>query len=63
MRYHTYLTADNGLNTPSINPCKLLEFGFLKLGTGETYSADSGEREVLAVLLGGQELEALDELR
>ena len=53
MKYHTLLTANNGLNTPPINPCKLLEFGFLKLAAGETYSADSGEREMLAVLLGG----------
>ena len=54
MKYHTYLPADNGLNSPSINPCKLLEFGFLKLGAGETYSDDSGDREMLAVLLGGR---------
>ena len=54
MKYHTYLTADSGLNAPSVNPCKLLEFGFLKLAAGETYSSDSGEREILAVLLGGQ---------
>jgi len=54
MKYHTYLSANNGLNTPSTNPCKLLEFGFLKLAAGETYSADNGEREVLAVLLGGR---------
>jgi len=44
MKYHSLLTANNGLNTPSTNPCKLLEFGFLKLGAGETYSADSEER-------------------
>jgi hypothetical protein len=40
MKYHSLLTANNGLNTPSINPCKLLEFGFLKLAAGESYSAD-----------------------
>jgi 5-deoxy-glucuronate isomerase len=54
MKYHTLLTANNGLNTPPINPCKFLEFGFLKLGAGETYSGESGEREILAVLLGGR---------
>src|SRR5512141_2347645 len=54
MKYHTLLTANNGLNKPSTNPCKLLDFGFLKLGTGETYSGESGDREVLAVLLGGR---------
>jgi len=50
MKYHALLTANNGLNTPSTNPCKLLEFGFLKLAAGETYSGESGEREMLAVL-------------
>jgi 5-deoxy-glucuronate isomerase len=54
MKYHALLTANNGLTTPPTNPCKLLEFGFLKLGAGETYRGDSGEREVLAVLLGGR---------
>jgi 5-deoxy-glucuronate isomerase len=54
MKYHALLTANNGLNTPPTNPCKLLEFGFLKLGAGETYSNESGDREVLAVLLGGK---------
>jgi len=53
MKYHSLLTGNDGLNTPSANPCKLLDFGLLKLGAGETYSAESGEREVLAVLLGG----------
>jgi len=54
MKYHSLLTTNDGLNTPSTNPCKLLEFGFLKLAAGEGYSAESGEREVLAVLLGGK---------
>jgi len=54
MKYHTLLTANSGMNIPSINPCKLLEFGFLKLAAGETYQADSQEREILAVLLGGK---------
>ena len=54
MKYHSLITTDHGLNVPSTNPCKLLEFGFLKLAAGETYSGDSGERELLAVLLGGK---------
>jgi len=54
MKYHALMTADKGLNTPHTNPCRLLEFGFLKLAAGETYSGESGEREVLAVLLGGR---------
>jgi len=54
MKNHTLLAVNNGLNIPSTNPCKLLQFGFLKLGAGETYSGESGEREMLAVLLGGK---------
>ena len=54
MKYHSLLTTNSGLNTPSTNPCKLLGFGFLKLGDGETYSSESGDREILAVILGGK---------
>jgi 5-deoxy-glucuronate isomerase len=54
MKYHAFLPTNNGLNTPPTNPCKLLEFGFLKLGPGESYSGESGERELLGVLLGGR---------
>jgi hypothetical protein len=41
MKYHSLINTDNGLNPPSTNPCKLLEFGFLKLGVGEPYSQTS----------------------
>ena len=54
MKYHALLTTDQGLNTPPTNPCNLLEFGFLKLAAGETYHGESGDREILAVLLGGK---------
>jgi 5-deoxy-glucuronate isomerase len=54
MKYHTLLTANNGLNNLSINPCKLLDFSFLKLSTGDSHQAETGNREVLAVLLGGK---------
>jgi 5-deoxy-glucuronate isomerase len=54
MKYHAYLTARPGLNTPPYNPCKLLDFGLLKLSPGETYTAESGDREILAVLMGGK---------
>jgi 5-deoxy-glucuronate isomerase len=54
MKYHAILTTNNGLNALPINPCQLLEFGFLKLGAGEIYSSESGTREMLAVLLGGR---------
>jgi len=54
MKYHCLLSTDNRLNTPSTNPCKLLGFGFLKLGAGETYNGESGDREILATFLGGK---------
>ncbi len=54
MKYHAYLTSNQGLNTPSINPCKLLDYGFLKLAAGETYHAETPGREILAVILGGK---------
>ncbi len=40
MKYHALLTANQGLNTLPINPCKLLDFGLLKLAAGESYSAE-----------------------
>ena len=52
MKYHALLTANPGVNAPPTNPCKLLDFHFLVLGANETYTADSGERELLAVVLG-----------
>jgi 5-deoxy-glucuronate isomerase len=54
MKYHASLTASQGLNVPPYNPCKLLGFGFLKLGAGESYTTKTGGREILAVLLGGK---------
>lgn len=54
MKYHAKLTNDTGLNALPINPCKLLDFNFLKLGAGESFSASSGGREILAVILGGK---------
>lgn len=54
MKYHAILTAEPGLNRPSTNPCRLLDFGFLKLAAGETYRAQTPGRELLAVILGGK---------
>ncbi len=54
MKYHTILTSNPGLNTLPHNPCALLDIGLLKLGPGEQYSAESGDREILAVILGGR---------
>jgi 5-deoxy-glucuronate isomerase len=54
MKFHTYLTANPGLNVPSHNACRLLDFGFLKLKPGEAYRAETPGREILAVILGGK---------
>src|SRR3989304_1143856 len=35
-------------------PCQLLDFRLLKLAAGEGYSGESGDREILAVILGGK---------
>ena len=52
-RYHTYIPAETGLNTLPVNPCRLLDFRLLKLEAGGTWSGESGDREILAVILGG----------
>ena len=31
MKFHSLIPTKNGLNGPSVNPCNLLDFGFLKL--------------------------------
>lgn len=54
MKYHSILTANNGANPLPYNPCKLLDFRFLKLAAGEQFSGDNGDREILAVILGGK---------
>lgn len=54
MKYHAVLTASQGLNTLPINPCSLLDFAFLKLNAGETFTGETPEREILAVILGGK---------
>jgi 5-deoxy-glucuronate isomerase len=42
------------LNTLPHNPCQVLDFSLLKLGAGEEYSGNTGDREFLAVILGGK---------
>lgn len=54
MKYHAYLSNNPGLNTLPYNPCSLLDFNLLRLESGETYQAESSDREILAVLLGGK---------
>jgi 5-deoxy-glucuronate isomerase len=63
MKYHAYLSADGGLNSLPYNPCTLLDFGYLRLAAGESYQAESGDREILAVLLGGKATFEIDGTR
>ncbi len=54
MKYHAPLTSNQGLNAPPYNPCKLLNFALLKLSKGEHHTGQTGDREILAVVLGGK---------
>jgi 5-deoxy-glucuronate isomerase len=53
-QYFEAIGNANGLNGVKDNPCKLLDFGLLKLAAGESWHADSNGEEVMAVILGGQ---------
>src|SRR5690348_293828 len=53
-RYHCVIPAERGHNVLPFNPCQLLDFGLLRLEAGETWSGETGEREILAVILGGR---------
>ncbi|MEV4276623.1 5-deoxy-glucuronate isomerase [Actinoplanes xinjiangensis] len=52
-KYHCYIPAADGLNTLPFNPCSLLDLQLLRLEAGQTWSGSSGDREILAVILGG----------
>lgn len=52
--YFTNLQTNAGINPLNTNPCKLLDFQLLELGDGQSHSASTGDREVLAVLFGGK---------
>ena len=54
MKYFTALETEQGMNTLSHNPCDLLDFRLLVLPVGEQHVSHTGEREVLAVILGGK---------
>ena len=54
MSYFVSVPTESGLNQLPENPCKLLDFHLLNLEDGQTHEAASGDREVLAVLLGGK---------
>jgi 5-deoxy-glucuronate isomerase len=52
-RYHCMIPSAAGLNTLPVNPCSLLDLQLLRLSAGESWSGESGDREILAVVLGG----------
>jgi 5-deoxy-glucuronate isomerase len=54
MKYFASLEMEHGLNVLPYNPCNLLGFDLLVLPEGEQISSQTGEREVLAVILGGK---------
>jgi len=54
MAYFEPVPNAAGLNTLPSNPCKLLGMELLVLNNGESYTGQTGGREVLAVLLGGK---------
>ncbi len=54
MKYFAALESESGLNLLPHNPCELLDFQLLALPAGEQYAGLTGDREVLAVILGGR---------
>jgi 5-deoxy-glucuronate isomerase len=54
VEYFAALESNQGLNVLPYNPCKLLGFDLLVLSPGEAFSGHTGDREVLAVVLGGK---------
>lgn len=54
MTYFTTVSTNSGMNPLSENPCKLLDFQMVVLEHGQSVSGATGDREVLAVLLGGK---------
>ena len=54
MSYFEIVPQNAGLNRPPSNPCRLLDFAYLLLANSERYEAATGDREVLAVILGGK---------
>jgi 5-deoxy-glucuronate isomerase len=54
MKYFASLESQAGLNALPHNPCSLLDFELLLLLPGERHMGKTGNREVLAVILGGK---------
>ncbi|HEY4720868.1 MAG TPA: 5-deoxy-glucuronate isomerase, partial [Anaerolineae bacterium] len=54
MSYFESVPSQAGLNRVPENPFKLLDFSYLILSDGETFSGTTNDREYLAVLLSGK---------
>lgn len=54
MSYFEAVSSSNGNNELPSNPCDLLDLSLLSLADGETFESASGDREVLAVIMGGK---------
>lgn len=54
MKYFASVPNEEGLNRLPQNPCKLLDFQLLKLASGKQIELKTGDREVLAVIMGGK---------
>lgn len=54
MSYFEPVAREPGLNRLPSNPCRLLDLSYLVLADGERFQGTSGDREVLAVVLGGK---------
>jgi 5-deoxy-glucuronate isomerase len=52
--YFTAVRAGSGANNLDTNPCKLLDFELVVLDDGKSHAGNSGDREILAVILGGK---------
>ena len=54
MSYFESVPSAAGLNRVPHSPFKLLDFSLLILAEGETFNSSTGDREFLAVLMGGK---------
>lgn len=53
-RYHTDIPAEPGWNSLPQNGCSVIDLNLLRLAPGQSHTGHSGDREYLAVILGGK---------
>jgi 5-deoxy-glucuronate isomerase len=54
MSYFTHVGGAAGINLLDVNPCNLLDFARLVLPAGESFAAETMDREVVMVIFGGR---------